>query len=732
MSFGTALMPKIFLPFRNSLSNRAIFLFFLGLILFQSPLSALEQKKTNIGLVLIVKDDQDVIERCLKSAESIIDWLCIFDAGSTDNTLDIIDHFAWKSSIPVKMHRLQKEDISNSRTIAVQTAQKLLKELGLALEHSYLLVLDPEMTLKIGSSFKKEALNADAYLLLERVSALSYYIYQMHLLRASLPWDSIGHVHEYWSSKKPHKTEKLASIRIENDIEGAKKEMKLKANLSFLTEAVKNQPSNLNDIFSLAQTYHALKQYHPAIQWYLARINLESGSEEAWLSKYMLAECHEELDQWAEALFWYLEAYQSNPKRAESLRKIATHYRLKGKNELAYVFAKHGSRIPFPNDQTLFPAPPLKLYEFEEELSISSYYTRFKDDGFSACDAMILTKENIPWHIKDQAYRNILFYTQNLNARFQPIETELPLIQAGMEERYHPMNPSIQKTENGYKLILRAVNYTQMGAKIFNTIDAAGIFRSKNFFIDYDKEFHLLAKQEIVENLQRNKFPAFNVEGLEDCRLFAFQDRTWFTCTTCDTNPVGDRQISLCLLDQKPVGDIVAVETLTPLMGPDLSRCEKNWLPFIKDGELFVIYSYDPFVVYKPDPQTGECKLALYRKPDHDFSRFRGSAAPIAFDDGYLVLVHEVCILPDYYRCYLHRFLYLDQNLKIIRQSRPFTFMHQGVEYCCSMTIDHSGKQLILPIGIEDREAYLCFVDLDTVRKLLLPLPAHVDYPFGH
>ncbi len=158
---------------------------------------------------------------------------------------------------------------------------------------------------------------------------------------------------------------------------------------------------------------------------------------------------------------------------------------------------------------------------------------------------------------------------------------------------------------------------------------------------------------------------------------------------------------------------------LTPLLGPDPTRCEKNWLPFIKDGELFVAYSYDPFVVFRPDFQTGECKLALYQETDHDFSRFRGSAAPIVLDDGYLMLVHEVSILPEYYRCYLHRFLYLNRDFKIVRQSKPFTFMHQGVEYCCSMTIDHSGNQLILPIGIEDREAYLCFIDLNTVRNLL-------------
>ena len=94
------------------------------------------------------------------------------------------------------------------------------------------------------------------------------------------------------------------------------------------------------------------------------------------------------------------------------------------------------------------------------------------------------------------------------------------------------------------------------------------------------------------------------------------------------------------------------------------------------------------------------------------FTHFRGSAAPIAFDNGYLMLVHEVVLKEDYSRCYLHRFLFLDEKLRTTKLSKPFFFDHQGVEYCCSMTLDHSGKQLVLAIGLEDREAHLYFYRL--------------------
>jgi hypothetical protein len=125
----------------------------------------------------------------------------------------------------------------------------------------------------------------------------------------------------------------------------------------------------------------------------------------------------------------------------------------------------------------------------------------------------------------------------------------------------------------------------------------------------------------------------------------------------------------------------------------------------------------------KPDLETGWCETVLSYQPHHDFSRFRGSAGPVEFDDGYLMLVHEVVHNQDYYRVYLNRFVYLDKNFKVRMVSRPFTFNHQGVEICISMTIDHSGQHLVMPIGIEDREAWLLTVDLDEIRSMLEPLP---------
>ncbi len=691
---------------------------FLLTFLFSFVYLAAESPK--ICLTMVVGNDESVIEKCLDSVKDLVDCVSICDIGSTDNTYEIIDRFLNTYEIPGKIYRHKWQNFGFNRTLSAQCAQKTLKEFGFPLSSSYLLVLDSDMNMQIGGGFAKSSLEADSYSLLLKSSALTYSNYNARLLRASLTWECVGTANEYWSTKNPQPTEKIKNWVLEDHGNAEYKKMKVVQSIDLLNEAIALEPMNSRYLFLLAQSLKSVGKYEEAIHYYTERLKIHGDEEEVWYSEYMIGECYEKSDEWEDALFWYLESFQTNPNRPEPLRKISTHYRLRSQNDLACIFAKYGSRIPYPMNANIWDYPPLGDYQFEEELSISAYYTQFRKDGFDAANEVIL-KKNVPWHIKDQTYRNILYYVDHLkNTRFDPIAIDFPLIQDGFSEKYHPMNPSILKTDSGYEVICRTVNYTQMGAKIFNTIDITGVFKTRNFLAEYNRDFDLLSQREIVENIPIERLPPCNVVGLEDCRLFGFQNSLWFTCTTFDTNLISGRpQITLCKLSDDPTEEFANVEKMVPLLGPDPYRCEKNWLPFVWKDELYTIYSYDPFTILKPDLETGSCITAHQVENEHDFSSFRGSAGPIEFDSGYLILVHEAVHHLDYSRAYLHRFIYLDENFMIKRITKPFTYLHQGIEFCNSMTLDHSGERLIMAVGIEDREAYLCTVDLDTIRSML-------------
>jgi hypothetical protein len=237
-----------------------------------------------------------------------------------------------------------------------------------------------------------------------------------------------------------------------------------------------------------------------------------------------------------------------------------------------------------------------------------------------------------------------------------------------------------------------------------------------------DLKFDLISQHEIRENLPRERFPAFNIEGFEECRLFSYQGSDWFSCNTSNTNNTGCYQVSLCKLSKDLSNETVEVERLIPLPNPDPHRNEKNWLPFFCEGDLKFITSYNPLIFFSYALETAASNAVIAPKPSLDFSHFKGSSPPIYFEGGYLALVHSTAHLANGVRAHIHYFLYFDCNLKIDKISQPFVFQHQGIERCHSMCSSHSGEEIILPVEIEERETYLYSIDKETVRSLLIPI----------
>lgn len=441
----------------------------------KSQPSALEQfRKPKICLTMIVKNESKIIERCLNSTKDIIDCLSICDTGSTDNTVELIENFMKKNGIRGKVHHHTWKNFGHNRTLSVEAAVETLKELKIPQTHTFLLLLDADMILIKEPNFRKEDLIADSYMVEQQSDTMAYY--NTRLVRASLPWECVGVTHEYWSCAQTNRGMRLEALKIDDREDGGSKADKFERDVRLLTQGLKDEPDNDRYLFYLAQSYMCLDQLDEAIKWYKKRVEKGGWFEEVWYAKMMIGECYERKNEWDTALHWYLEAFQGNPERAEPLKRIATHYRKGSQHNLAHLFAKQGLSIPYPKDQVLFISYPVYEYELDEESSIASYYTPHKEDGFAAADRLIL-KKSVPENIKEQSYRNIIFYADAFlkNNHFKPVKITL-----GLPINFYPL--AITKVKDGYCVLSQSES-------------------EKTKLISYlDKDFKVISQNEISEN----------------------------------------------------------------------------------------------------------------------------------------------------------------------------------------------------------------------------------------
>ncbi|WP_405768092.1 glycosyltransferase [Streptomyces sp. NBC_01538] len=90
-------------------------------------------KKQSLCLCKVVKNESQVIERCLRSVRHLIDHWVICDTGSTDGTQDLIRRTL--DGIPGELHEEPWIDFGSNRTSNIQLAR------GKA---DYLLTLDAD------------------------------------------------------------------------------------------------------------------------------------------------------------------------------------------------------------------------------------------------------------------------------------------------------------------------------------------------------------------------------------------------------------------------------------------------------------------------------------------------------------------------------------------------------------------------------------------------------------
>jgi glycosyltransferase involved in cell wall biosynthesis len=610
-------------------------------------------------LILMVRNEERILRRCLEAAMGVVEAVCIHDTGSTDATKTIATEFL--ADHPGCLTESVWSDFGTNRTNSFRTAKEFVLSKGWDPTDTYGLLLDGDMVFQAGS-LKETPLTEKGYTILQVAGSLEYP--NCRLVRFDYDWTCRGVTHEYWDGPTAPLPRSVCWIDDRND--GGCKSDKFTRDARLLEQGLKDEPGNVRYMFYLAQTYHSLGRYKDSIEMYTKRYEAGGWDEERWFSLYMIAQSHLSLGDPIAFEAAMLKAYAFRPSRAESLYKLTKYFREVSQHYKAYHYLRLGQSITKPGD-SLFVETDVYSGLFDYEKTILDFYVGRENEGLTSSLSYLLKRTDMLTNV----YQNMGFYVKPLGLplRNHPIDRDC----AGSD--FHPTSVSTT-VHNGRPIQnIRFVNYIidqRNGSYTMKegTYSTDHHVRTLNVFSDGESAFLM---DDASVSLPRR---STHIRGLEDVRIYPDASGTLRFLATSWEYSEKIRQIA-------GVYDATArrYTNCRLLESPTNAECEKNWIPIPATNSI--VYRWSPLEV----GHLEDSKLVIDTSHTTPwfFQHLRGSASPVRFGDDLLFLVHYVEYTQPrkYYHCVV---TVSATTYKPIRMCLPFVFATKGIEYCIGVT----------------------------------------------
>ncbi len=652
---------------------------------------------------MIVRNEAAIIDRCLAAAAPAIAAYVICDTGSSDDTPGRIRAFMDARGIPGEIHRFPFETFAQARNEALDRCR------ASTLPFSHVLLADADMELVVDDPGFAARLGEGGYSLMQR-NGLVYW--NVRIVARASPARYVGATHEYLAVEP--RTERLGGAWFRDHADGASRPEKFARDERLLRAELERNPGDVRSLFYLARTLHDAGRFEDARAAYAQRVAAGGWDEERWYSLYAIARCFLAERDFRRALDAARVAQAMRPWRPESLHVAARALRELGRHDEAIEACEKGRAMPFPAGDSLFVDDDVLRHGFAEELSISGFYSadaRRQQQGDEAC-GRLATSRDAPAAIRDRARRNEMHYAVSAAQAFGAVRYSM--LAAPHEAPWHPFNPSLARHRGALWATLRLSNYRVEQGRYLMEGDAV---LTRTLLGALGEGDALVDPREIAAVDEASMPPLFpsDVRGFEDCRLFEYQGSLFASATARDRNAANRCEIALLALDDQ--ARILRADLLRGFHG---ELHQKNWLPFVDAGEIRFVYATDPLTILRYDPATRDVSCVSEAPQPLALGHLRGSAAPIAFDDGWLYMTHETVEVAGRGRCYLHRFVAMRRDYTLAALTRPFHFTRKGIEFAAGLAAE--GDELVVAFGSADRQAFLMRVPAAGVRAALEPV----------
>lgn len=295
------------------------------------------------------------------------------------------------------------------------------------------------------------------------------------------------------------------------------------------------------------------------------------------------------------------------------------------------------------------------------------------------------------------------------------------------------MNPSIFVDGDNILVNVRHVNYTlyhsegkgfphQWGPLQYIHPEDDLTLRTNNFMCHLNQDLSI--QDSYMVDMKLNKDPKWHFIGLEDARLFRWNDKLYLCGVRRDhIDNKGTGRMDLCEIKFTGAGYEEISRSYIPAPNGDKSYCEKNWMPILDRPYDFIKWTNPVEIAsYNIKDKTTSSTIVEHDK-GYAFSRdIRGSSQVIPWKDHYIAITHEVWLYNDRIGRkdgrYMHRLVVWDKNFQIVNYSEDFSFMKGEIEFAAGMAM--CGDDVLISFGFQDNAAYVLKMPQDILQRMIV------------
>jgi hypothetical protein len=305
------------------------------------------------------------------------------------------------------------------------------------------------------------------------------------------------------------------------------------------------------------------------------------------------------------------------------------------------------------------------------------------------------------------------------------------------------MNPSIFLHKGKILVNVRHVNYIlyhsegkkfphQWGPLVYIHPENDVALKTHNVMCELDENLNLKSAGRV--NMVLDTEPTWNFVGLEDARLFSWDDKLYLCGVRRDCyDDKGKGRMEMAEIDFIDGEWKEISRNPIPAPGDDSSYCEKNWMPILDMPYHFVKWCNPMQVVHYDIENRKTTNVYLDEGERKPYPKdFRGGSQVFRINENQrMAFIHETNLLKDPFGRkdgdYAHRILIWDNDWNLVHASKPFHFLgtyyehvtdtDYNIEFVTGMTV--IGNDILISFGFQDNASFILRVPQNVFADFL-------------